>query len=200
MHALIMAGGAGSRLNLGEKPLCLLAGQPMIGYVALAFRRAGCEPIVAVSPMTPMTLNWCRASGIEYCRTGGNGYVDDMIEAVHLIGEEAPLFISVSDIPCVTAEVIQRISASYERGGRDALSAWVPASLVSDEQGGMPFRECIGGIMACPAGINILRGDLIDEVQDEQQLLLDEPCLALNVNTRLDLAGAEAFLRRHSSS
>ena len=33
MRALIMAGGAGSRLNLGEKPLILINNQPMIGYI-----------------------------------------------------------------------------------------------------------------------------------------------------------------------
>jgi adenosylcobinamide-phosphate guanylyltransferase len=199
MRALIMAGGAGRRLNLGEKPLILIAGQPMIAHVIRAFREAGCEAVVAVSPQTPMTLNWCRASGIEWCRAGGKGYVDDMVEAVRLIGEEGPLFVSVSDIPCVTAGVVKRIAASYERGGKDALSTWVPASRVHTCRGGMPYRECIDGIDACPAGINILRGDRIGEVQDEQQLLLDEPCLALNVNTRADRAEAEAFMRHAPS-
>ncbi|MDO9323745.1 MAG: 5-deoxyadenosylcobinamide phosphate nucleotidyltransferase, partial [Methanoregula sp.] len=59
--------------------------------------------------------------------------------------------------------------------------------------------EEIHGIKACPAGVNILRGDLITEFQDELQILLDEPRLALNVNTRADLADAEAFLKKFSS-
>ena len=41
MHALIMAGGSGSRLNLGEKPLILIGGRPMISYVIDAFLSAG---------------------------------------------------------------------------------------------------------------------------------------------------------------
>jgi GTP:adenosylcobinamide-phosphate guanylyltransferase len=42
--------------------------------------------------------------------------------------------------------------------------------------------------------VNILRGDGIGAEQDEFALLLDEPRLALNVNTREDLARTEAFL------
>jgi adenosylcobinamide-phosphate guanylyltransferase len=58
----------------------------------------------------------------------------------------------------------------------------------------MPYREQIGDTEAFPAGVNILRGDHIAEMQDEYALLLDEPRLALNVNTREDLARTEAFL------
>jgi adenosylcobinamide-phosphate guanylyltransferase len=58
----------------------------------------------------------------------------------------------------------------------------------------MPYHEQIGGVDACPAGVNILRGDTIFAEQEEFALLLDEPRLALNVNTREDLARTEAFL------
>jgi GTP:adenosylcobinamide-phosphate guanylyltransferase len=42
--------------------------------------------------------------------------------------------------------------------------------------------------------VNILRGPGIDAKQEEFALLLDEPRLALNVNTREDIARTEAFL------
>ena len=58
----------------------------------------------------------------------------------------------------------------------------------------MPYHEQIDGVDACPAGVNILRGDVIDMVQDEFVLLLDEPRLAMNVNTREDLTRTETFL------
>jgi len=195
MRALIMAGGEGSRLSLGEKPLVLVCGQPMISYVIRAFGNAGCEPVVVVSPRTPMTLNWCRANGILFCKSEGMGFVEDMIDAVRFLEEELPVFVSVSDIPCITAGTVRTIAKDYVACGKDALSTWVPAEMVKSCRGGMPYREEIGGVEACPAGINILRGDIIDEVQDELPLLLRDPCLALNVNTRADLAGAEAFMQ-----
>lgn len=194
MRALIMAGGAGSRLARGEKPLIPVCDRPMISYITDAFRCAGCEPIVVVSPKTPMTANWCRAQGIIIIRTGGNGYVDDMVQAVGDLDEKKSIIISVSDIPCITPAIITTIIQTYSDCGKDALSTWVPAHKVQACRGGMPCREQIGCTDAFPAGVNILRGDLIAYRQDEYTLLLDEPRLALNVNTREDLARTEAFL------
>jgi len=174
-----MAGGSGTRLNSGEKPLVMICGQPMIAYVIHAFQDAGCEPVVAGSPKTPMTANWCRANGIVYCKTDGRGYVDDLVQAVHSLEENGPLFISVSDIPCITSDIIGAISMAYDSAGTEALSTWVPATLVRACRESMPYREQVDSIEACPAGINILRGDRVGEVQKEYRLLMTEQCLAL---------------------
>jgi adenosylcobinamide-phosphate guanylyltransferase len=194
MHALIMAGGEGSRLNLGEKPLILVNGKPMIAYIVDAFYSAGCEPVVATSPKTPMTMNWCRARDIPFCKSEGRGYIEDMIDAVEKLDEDKPLFVCVSDIPGITVETIRCIQEAYFSNETDALSVWVPTRLVRSCRGGMPYQEQIHGVEACPAGINILRGDRIACVQSETTLLLDDPGLALNINTRADLAAAEMFL------
>jgi adenosylcobinamide-phosphate guanylyltransferase len=196
MHALIMAGGEGSRLDRGEKPLILVHGKPMIAYVIDAFSAAGIVPVVAASPKTPMTMNWCRAQGIAFCKAEGRGYIEDMISAVQTLDDQHPLFVCVSDIPCVTTRIIQHITDSYSVSGKDACSVWVPATLVRACRGGMPYREHVGGVEACPVGINILRGDLIEQPQEELQVLLNEPCLSFNVNTPADLVRAEDFLKQ----
>jgi adenosylcobinamide-phosphate guanylyltransferase len=198
MYALIMAGGSGSRLNLGEKPLILIGGRPMISYVIEAFSAAGCEPIVAASLSTSMTINWCRAHGVTVCKAEGAGYIEDMISVVRTMDERHPLFISVADIPCITPEIIRTIAEAYSSSGKDGCSTWIPAELVTSCRGGMPYRKTVDGTEACPAGINILRGDLIGQPQDELQVLLNEPGLALNVNTRADRARAEDFLKHKS--
>lgn len=198
MHALIMAGGSGSRLNLGEKPLILLLGRPMIAYVTEAFLDAGVIPVVAGSPHTPMTMNWCRAQGIDCIGGSGRDYISDMVEAVTSLEDQHPLFVCVSDIPCITAESITVIADAYRSSKKDACSAWVPAHLVLSSPRSMPYLRQVDGADACPAGVNILRGDLIAEPQDELQILMNEPGLALNVNTREDRARAEEFLRQRS--
>jgi len=197
MQALIMAGGAGSRLNLGEKPLILICGRPLVSYVIDAFENTGYKPVVATSPRTPMTQNWCRVHGIEFCKTAGAGYVEDMVHAVGMLEEEGSLFVSASDLPCITSNIISTISDAHRSSGKDACSAWVPATMVKSCRESMPYREEIRGVMACPAGVNILRGALIDKPQDEFQLLLEEPRLALNINTKSDLADAEIFIRQN---
>lgn len=194
MLAVIMAGGAGSRLGRGEKPLSLVCGRPMISYITDAFCSAGCVPVVVVSPKTPMTANWCRAQDIPVIRTGGEGYIEDMVSAVRNLEVKTPLVISVADIPCITPAIITTIREAYRACAKDALSTWVPADRVKSCRDGMPYHEQIGGTDACPAGVNILRGDGIEREQEEFAFLLDEPRLALNINTREDLVRAEAFL------
>jgi adenosylcobinamide-phosphate guanylyltransferase len=198
MRALIMAGGTGSRLARGEKPLIPVCGRPMISYVIDAFRSAGCEPVVVVSPKTTMTANWSRAQGIAVARAEGDGYIEDMVRAVRDLEETRPLIISVCDIPCITPAIIGTVIRAYDHANTDALSTWVPAHLVrSCRRGGMPCREVVGDTEACPVGVNILRGDRIESIQEEFALLLDEPRLALNVNTREDLARTEMFLLKN---
>ena len=73
MLALILAGGEGSRLRLGEKALVMVQERPMIAWVLDAFCDAGCEPAGGPSPNTPFTRNGCRAAGGEYLATPGTG-------------------------------------------------------------------------------------------------------------------------------
>ena len=199
MLALIMAGGTGSRLNLGEKPLVTIAGRPMIAYVIRAFEMYGCHIVVVASPKTPMTQNWCRVSGIDLYCAQGTGFVEDMVDAVSALGERQPVFVSVSDLPCLHAGILKAIHSAYTTSGKEACSSWVPVSLVRNHRDVL-YRENIDGIEACPCGVNILRGDKIADPQDELRLLLHEPRLAYNVNTRTDLALADAFLMDRSHS
>ena len=200
MRALIMAGGAGSRLNLGEKPLILINNQPMIRYIIDAFCGAGCGVIVATSGKTPMTRNWCRAQRIDLYDAGGADYITDMVEAVRALEEKRPLFVCAADIPCIDAEIITTVSEAYSASGKDACSTWVPARTVTSCRGGITYRSMIRDTEACPAGLNILRGDRIAETQDELQLVLDDPRIAINVNARSDILAAEAFLRKQQGT
>jgi adenosylcobinamide-phosphate guanylyltransferase len=200
MLALIMAGGSGSRLNMGEKPLVRILDRPMIDYVIQAFNRSGCAPVVVVSPHTPVTRNWCRAHGIDVCTSSGAGYIPDLIEAVNALGEKYPLFTSVSDIPCITPPIIHKIRDKYQVSGRDACSTWVSARLCERSGCRTYIRETIDGEPASPAGINILRGELIMEEQDELKLLMHEKQLAFNINTREDLRIVDRYFKNLQNS
>ena len=193
MLALIMAGGAGSRLNLGEKPLVSILGRPMIDYVISAFQDSGYDIVIITSLQTPYTGNWARALGYDVIRTSGVDYIKDLHEAVRILDVRDPFFTCVSDIPCLTADHIRTIHSSYSHSGKEAFSVWVPGSF----RGKDPDYHYIGsvdGTDACPAGINILRGDLIDRPQVESTLLIRDRSLAFNVNTREDLEKVRVYL------
>jgi adenosylcobinamide-phosphate guanylyltransferase len=194
MLALIMAGGSGTRLGLGEKPLVTICGKPMIGYVIDAFEKAGHEVVVVSSPKTPFTRNWCMANGIPFFAARGRGYVEDIVEAVEDIGETGPLFTCVSDLPCLTPEIITYIGEAYRTSGKEACSTWVPLSICRQYNCRTSYIETIGGREVCPTGINILSGERIAEEQEELQLIISDRRIAFNVNTREELQTVRQYL------
>ena len=59
-----MAGGRGSRLKMGEKPLVTLFGRPLIDYVALALEDSSVDRIfVATTENVPHTRKWATREG-----------------------------------------------------------------------------------------------------------------------------------------
>jgi adenosylcobinamide-phosphate guanylyltransferase len=194
MLALILAGGSGTRLELGEKPMVTIRGKPMIEYVIEAFSAETHELVVVLSDKTPFTRNWCRARGIEHLVASGSGYIADITDAVSILEEEGPLFTCVADLPCISPRIIREIENRYQESGKEACSVWVPIELAS-WSGCRPSYSCtIQGVAAFPAGINIIRGDLIDRPQEEIQLLITDKRLAFNINTRDELAMVRSLL------
>lgn len=199
MHALILAGGPGSRLGMGEKPLVVVDGTPMILSVIDAFRTAGCEVLVILTRKTPYTHAWCRAQGIPHYTASGKGYIEDIIESVGILDITGPFFTSVADLPFLEADLIQDILDLYWKSGKAALSAWVPKRNAEKSASRIPYTELVDGIEACPAGINILRGDQVGSPQDEARILIHDPRLAYNINTREALAQAISMKGSHKS-
>jgi adenosylcobinamide-phosphate guanylyltransferase len=187
MDALILAGGSGSRLDLGEKPLVTIQGKPMIGYVIDAFRAAGCEVVVVLTSKTPYTRNWCRVHGVQHFTASGSGYIEDIRETAEFLDKRGPFFTCVADLPCLDQAVIVEIGKRYLASGKEACSVWVPRDFVLDARCSPGYTREVCGVPACPVGINILRGDLIAREQEEFQILLHEKNLVFNINTREEL-------------
>jgi adenosylcobinamide-phosphate guanylyltransferase len=187
MLALILAGGEGSRLGLGEKSLVDICGRPMIARVLDAFTSAGLEVMVVVSSRTPMTLNYLRAQETPFYRAGGMGYVEDLVEAITALEVSAPFFTSVADIPCIRHEHVKRIQEAYLAQEKPALSCWVPRDICPRGGCRTEYTEMVEGVPAVPAGVNILLGEQIREPQEEYRLLIRDAALARNVNTPEDL-------------
>jgi adenosylcobinamide-phosphate guanylyltransferase len=196
MLALIMGGGAGTRLGLGEKPLVTVGGKPLIGPVISAFEQAGCEVLVVLTPHTPYTANWCRVHAIPTLMTRGKGYIEDLCEAVYEVEEKGPLFTSVSDLPFLRPSTLVQINAQYQESGKPACSTWVPQELLEEWGVSCHYADRVEGMMACPSGINIVLGSMIGEEQEEIRLVIPSLDLALHVNTRSDLEIARKYIQQ----
>jgi adenosylcobinamide-phosphate guanylyltransferase len=194
MLALILAGGKGCRLGIGEKPLVTVCGEPMLSYVIDAFTCAGHEPVVIASPACPYTANWCRAHIVPFYTAAGKGYVEDLVEAGVALEAEGPLFTCVSDLPLITPGIIATIERIYRKVGTPACSVWIPLDLCCRTDHRRDFTQEVQGVPACPAGINLLLGEQIAVPQEEYRLLVSEPRLGHNINTREDLACVQRLL------
>ena len=195
MLALILAGGGGTRLGLGEKPLVTIRGKPMIEYVIDAFMESGHDVVVVLSKKTPFTQNWCMAREIPCIIASGAGYVEDITEAVNVLGITGPFFTCVADLPCLSPNTIREIEERYMESGCEACSVWIPLDFSETLACRSSYTAIINGISACPAGINILRGDLIFRPQEELALLIQDRRLSFNINTREELALIRSLVR-----
>jgi adenosylcobinamide-phosphate guanylyltransferase len=196
MLALVMAGGKGSRLMMGEKALVRLCDRPLIDYVLTTLEKAGFDPLVVTTPRTPYTANYCRMKGVDQICTEGVGYIEDIAEAIELTAEDGPVLIVCVDTPGLCIEHLDTILSTYYASGKDACSVWIPARLIQNSGCSATYTQMIEGIPAVPAGINILLGERINEEQDETTILIEDPALAFNINTQTELKIAESFFSR----
>jgi adenosylcobinamide-phosphate guanylyltransferase len=195
-----MAGGQGLRLGMGEKPCVELLGKPLISYVIDSLESSSRidRIFVAVSPSTPATeelVNEEYGDHIQAINTAGDNYVGDMVYAVESSGIDEPVMIIMSDLPLVTPELLDSIIDAYEVCGKSSMSVFIPLSLCS-EVGIRPDTVFNwSGQLIVPAGINILDGKYINEEQEYHNYMLDDPEIALNINTAEDLKRCEDILR-----
>ena len=191
-----MAGGRGSRLNMGEKPLVTLFGRPLIDYVALALEDSSVDRIfVATTDNVPRTQKWATERGLCVMETGGYGYVADMIEAVKKAEVTDPIMIIMADLPLVTSDLIDEIIEVYEERPEPALSTHTPLDLHSRLGRRPDSLFNYQGRLIVPAGINVLDGTEIEKEQEDFHLILERIELAVNVNVAGDLMLCEKIMQ-----
>ena len=203
MDAIVMAGGFGQRLGMGEKPCVELLGKPLITYVIDTLRAAKHidKVFVAVSPVTPKTEIMLRErynGKVGVIRTFGGNYVGDMVYAVETSGAKGPVMITMSDLPLLSPELIDSVIETYEEHEEPALSVYVPIN-VCKKAGVRPdtvFNK--KGKLIVPIGVNILDSNNINEEQEDFNLILDNPKLAINVNNVEDLRRCKELLEQES--
>ena len=199
MDALVMAGGKGSRLNRGEKPLVRLFGRPLIEYVVscLTDSLAVSEGriLVATTNNVPLTSRWARERELEVVETAGKGFVPDMVEAINQAGVKEPILVIMADLPLVTPDLIDQIIEIYDQRPEPALSTHTPLHLHT-KMGRRPDTLFnYQGQLIVPSGINILEGANIRDEQEDYHLIMERIELALNVNVTEDLKLCELIMQ-----
>ena len=196
MDALVMAGGRGSRLKMGEKPLVNLFGRPLIDYVVLALEESLVDRIfISTTENVPSTRKWAEERDLYVLETGSYGYVPDMIEAVIKSGVKEPIMVIMADLPLITPDIIDQIIEVYEKRREPALSTHTPLSLHSRLGRRPDSLFNYRGQLIVPAGINVLKGAEIEKEQEDFHLIMERMELAVNVNVPEDLMLCEKIMQ-----
>jgi adenosylcobinamide-phosphate guanylyltransferase len=190
-----MAGGKGTRLKMGEKPMVKILGRHLIERVVLALEDSSIERIaVAVTDSVPATRQWAKDRGLEVLDTSGKGFVADMVEAVQNAGMNGSVMVIMADLPLINPELIDYIMEIYREMQKPALSTHTPLSLHSKLGRRPDSLFNYQGQLIVPSGVNVLNGSKIEEEQEDYHLILERIELAVNVNTAEDLKLCESIL------
>ncbi|MDR2943590.1 MAG: NTP transferase domain-containing protein [Methanosarcinales archaeon] len=191
MDALIMAGGLAQRMGRGEKSCIELNGRPLISYIIAALQEAeGIGKIhVSVTQATPETKKLIESNypEIRVIEAAEGNYVGDMIYSIKTAKFVGPAIIVMCDLPLVRSDIIEDVLKKYETCDEPAMSVYVPIALCK-KIGIRPdtvFHKNTKLIV--PTGINILDTSDIDNEQPDYNYIVDDPRLAMNVNTPEDL-------------
>ncbi len=195
MDVLVMAGGKGMRLNMGEKPLVRLLGRPLVDYVVSSLEDSLADRIfVAATENVPLTREWARDRGLDVVDTPGIGFVADMVCGVEKAGVTKPILIIMADLPLITSDLIDEVVDIYEQRPEPALSTHTPLHL-HGRLGRRPDSLFnYQGQLIVPVGINVLDGARIKEEQEDFHLVMERMELAVNVNTSDDLLLCEKIM------
>ncbi|MFB6131807.1 MAG: NTP transferase domain-containing protein [Halanaeroarchaeum sp.] len=181
MDALVMAGGPGTRLGRGEKPLVAIDGEPMVDRVLGAIDESGVDrATVVTSPHTPRTASHVEATVL---RTQGEGYVPDLEEALRTV--TPPVLTVAADLPLLTGAVVDRVLAETE-----LVSTTICVPLALPRRLGATVETTIevDGRTVVPTGLNV-----VEESDRTETLLMTDPTLAVNVNRPRDARVAEVL-------
>ena len=202
--ALILAGGKGSRIcSNTEKPLLLFFDKPLIDRVVEAAKSARnvSQIFVVTSKNTPQTEKRCLKKGWRVLKTNGEGYHNDLKQAIIEGKLNSPVLTIPADLPALTGEFIDKIITLFEERGKNALAVFVPLEKRKKLELSVSSKDEFEGVMYAVSGVNIINGKkiLAEGKIDTAALVTDEIEVLFNINTQKDLNIAEKNLKNHFS-
>ena len=198
-----MAGGKGTRFGKDtEKPMAQFMGKPLIRRVIEATKESKkiAETIVAVTSISPNTAKEAAKASVKVIETDGQGYHEDLQQAVQAASLKCPVLIVSADLPLLTGEFLDEIIMKYEESGKPALTVLIPEEAFREHNisAASPFEY--DGKMYAVSGINIIDGQRILEEQEQEVVFSSRPEAVFTINSTKDLETARNFLQQTRQS
>ncbi len=181
-----------------EKPLVKILDKPMIRWVieaALAAERIYAV-YVTLTGQTPKTVEEVSKYPVKLIKTEGKGYHSDLQQAILSADLTCPVLTISADLPLLTGIFLDEVISRYWAADKPALMVLVPVEICRKHGAEPTSLYPLEGRDYAVAGVNVVDGRRILENEQEQEILIsDRTEVAINVNTKLDLAAAERFLK-----
>jgi len=187
MIAIVMAGGKGSRMNLGGEKLLLEYKQPVILQVIDSLKNSKCfsKILTITSSNSPNTKKLLQENNIETIDTPGIGYVEDLNLILKTIDDD--ILVISGDLPLLDKEIIQKIASQY-----NPQKIWTSILITSK------FLTSIGikseyfvhfSNQKCHySGISLINSTKIKSLENlnENYIIIDDKRIGFNLNTKED--------------
>ena len=187
MIALVMCGGKGTRMGSAGEKLLLKYKSSIIEHVISALDGSGCFSGIfcATSPNAPQTAEFVRKIGIQTVETKGNGYAEDLGEALSTLS--GSVFVVSGDLALLDSEIVREIVGKCEEG--KPWTSVLVSKKFSDMVGAKAeYLVRYGGQECAYTGISIVnaKGMKGMGLVPESYMLIDDKRLAINLNTKRD--------------
>jgi adenosylcobinamide-phosphate guanylyltransferase len=187
MIGLVMAGGKGTRMNLGNEKLLLKYKKPIIFHVVDSLKDSNCfsKILALTSSNSPKTKKLLQENNIEIFDTNGTGYVEDL--SLVLQSTNDSVLVTSGDLPLLDNEIIKNIVKHY-----DPEKIWT-SILVTNKfltKLGLESNYSINyNNQICNyAGISLINANKINSSKnlDQHYIIIDDKRIAFNLNTKQD--------------
>ena len=187
MIGLVMAGGKGSRMNLGNEKLLLKYKKPIILHVVDSLKESNCfsKIFALTSSNSPKTKKLLQENNIEIFNTDGIGYVEDL--SLVLQSTSDSVLVTSGDLPLLDNEIIKNIVKHY-----DPEKIWT-SILVTNKfltKLGLESDYFINySNQICNyTGISLINANKINSSKNlvQNYIIIDDKRIAFNLNTKQD--------------
>lgn len=187
MIGLVMCGGKGTRMESAQEKLLIKYRKPIIQHVISALDESGClsKIICATSCNAPQTSKFVKDLGISTVETRGEGYVEDLNEALKSFDDN--VFVVSGDLALLDSEIIQKIVNAFE--DKQSWTSVLVSKKFLDLIGIKPeYLVNYNGKECAFTGISIVNPKAIVGMEPVQEsyIVIDDKRIAINLNTKSD--------------
>ena len=187
MIGLVMCGGKGTRMESTQEKLLIKHKKPVIEHVISALEESECfsKIVCATSRNAPKTAEFVKSLGKSIVETKGNGYVEDLNEALRNFDEQ--VFVVSGDLALLDSDIVQKI-VKQSVSNQPWVSVLASKKFLDSIGVRSEYLVSYNGQEHAFTGISITNPKDVAGMNrvKEYYVVIDDKRVAINLNTKRD--------------